>query len=109
MSEHQGGYNRSLTSNIQIKRLLTKLVQDVSEFTENQLDQIKRLTQIGTALSAEKSLDHLLEMIVDHARKFTNADAGTLYIMSDDHAAHALSCYGSAINKTPNLDRKALE
>jgi HD-GYP domain-containing protein (c-di-GMP phosphodiesterase class II) len=84
MSEDQGGYNRNLTSNIQIKRLLTKLVQDVSEFTENQLDQIKRLTQIGTALSAEKSLDHLLEMIVDHARKFTNADAGTLYIMSDD-------------------------
>ena len=84
MSEDQGGYNRTLTSNNQINRLLTKLVQDVSEFTENQLDQIKRLTQIGTALSAEKSLDHLLEMIVDHARKFTNADAGTLYIMSDD-------------------------
>jgi HD-GYP domain-containing protein (c-di-GMP phosphodiesterase class II) len=84
MSEHQGGYNHTLTSNNQINRLLTRIVQDVSEFTENQLDQIKRLTQIGTALSAEKNLDHLLEMIVDHARKFTNADAGTLYIMSDD-------------------------
>lgn len=30
-----------------------------------------------------------------------------LYIMSDDHAAHALSCYGSKINATPNLDRIA--
>jgi arylsulfatase A-like enzyme len=30
-----------------------------------------------------------------------------LYIMSDDHAAHALSCYGSRINKTPHLDRLA--
>ena len=30
-----------------------------------------------------------------------------LYIMSDDHAAHALSCYGSRINQTPNLDRIA--
>ncbi|HEY2931010.1 MAG TPA: sulfatase [Acidobacteriota bacterium] len=30
-----------------------------------------------------------------------------IYIMSDDHAAHALSCYGSRINKTPNLDRIA--
>ena len=30
-----------------------------------------------------------------------------LFIMSDDHAAHALSCYGSRINKTPNLDRIA--
>ena len=30
-----------------------------------------------------------------------------LYIMSDDHAAHAMSCYGSRINRTPNLDRIA--
>ena len=32
-----------------------------------------------------------------------------LYIMSDDHASHAMSCYGSVINKTPNLDRIANE
>ncbi len=32
-----------------------------------------------------------------------------LYIMTDDHATHALSCYGSTINKTPNLDRIAHE
>ena len=30
-----------------------------------------------------------------------------LYIMSDDHASHAMSCYGSRINSTPNLDRIA--
>src|SRR6266576_604846 len=30
-----------------------------------------------------------------------------LVIMADDHAAHALSCYGSKINQTPNLDRIA--
>jgi len=30
-----------------------------------------------------------------------------LYIMTDDHAAHAMSCYGSRINQTPNLDRIA--
>ncbi len=32
-----------------------------------------------------------------------------VYIMTDDHAAHALSCYGSRVNKTPNLDRIARE
>ena len=32
-----------------------------------------------------------------------------LFIMTDDHASHALSCYGSRINKTPNLDRIAKE
>ncbi len=30
-----------------------------------------------------------------------------LFIMADDHAAHALSCYGSELNKTPHLDRIA--
>ena len=32
-----------------------------------------------------------------------------LYIMSDDHAAHAISAYGSRVNKTPNLDRLGKE
>jgi arylsulfatase A-like enzyme len=30
-----------------------------------------------------------------------------IFIMADDHASHALSCYGSHINRTPNLDRIA--
>ena len=30
-----------------------------------------------------------------------------LFIMSDDHASHAISSYGSRINQTPNLDRIA--
>ena len=32
-----------------------------------------------------------------------------IFIMSDDHAAHAIGAYGSRINKTPNLDRLARE
>ncbi len=32
-----------------------------------------------------------------------------LFIMADDHAAHALSCYSGRINRTPNLDRLAAE
>src|SRR5208283_3567909 len=30
-----------------------------------------------------------------------------LFIMSDDHAAHAISAYGSRVNQTPQLDRLA--
>jgi len=30
-----------------------------------------------------------------------------LFIMSDDHASHAMSCYGSRINETPHIDRIA--
>jgi arylsulfatase A-like enzyme len=32
-----------------------------------------------------------------------------LFIMTDDHAAHAIGAYGSRVNKTPNLDRLARE
>ena len=32
-----------------------------------------------------------------------------IYIMSDDHAAHAIGAYGSRVNHTPNIDRLARE
>jgi HD-GYP domain-containing protein (c-di-GMP phosphodiesterase class II) len=74
----------NFTNNDQINALLNRVVSDVREFTENQLEHFKKLTQIGVALSAEKNIGRLLELIVDEARKFTHADGGTLYIMSDD-------------------------
>src|ERR1043165_2409620 len=30
-----------------------------------------------------------------------------IFIMTDDHAAHSISAYGSVINRTPNMDRIA--
>jgi len=38
-----------------------------------------------------------------------DARPNVLFIMSDDHAARAISAYGSKINKTPNIDRLATE
>ena len=38
-----------------------------------------------------------------------NMRPNIVFVMSDDHAAHAMSCYGSRINRTPNLDRIADE
>jgi arylsulfatase A-like enzyme len=32
-----------------------------------------------------------------------------VFIMSDDHAAHAIGAYGSRVNRTPNIDRLARE
>jgi len=58
-----------------------------AEEQAQQLSHIKRLTQIGVALSSEKDLDRLFEMIVDEARFFTNADGGTLYIMTENETA----------------------
>ena len=57
---------------------------ETRKFSEIQIEQIQRLTRIGTALSAERNIERLFEMIVEEAREFTGADGGTLYIMSDD-------------------------
>ena len=52
---------------------------------ENDLKaQVDNLIRIGIALSSELDIDELLEMIVDESRRFTRADGGTLYIVSDD-------------------------
>ena len=32
-----------------------------------------------------------------------------VFIMTDDHAAHAIGAYGSRVNQTPHLDRLARE
>jgi diguanylate cyclase (GGDEF)-like protein len=41
---------------------------------------LKELIQIGIALSSERDLGVLLERIVAEARRFTNAEAGTLFL-----------------------------
>ena len=39
----------------------------------------------------------------------TQTRPNIIFIMSDDHAAHAISAYGSRVNQTPNIDRLARE
>ncbi len=46
-------------------------------------------------------------MINERERPMSDDRPNILFIMSDDHASHAMSCYGSRINRTPNLDRIA--
>jgi len=81
----QDADHRCATENNQTNHLLNRIVAEIQRFTEDQMKQIKRLTRIGTALSAEQNIERLFEMIIEEARKFTNADGGTLYIMSDDN------------------------
>ena len=64
--------------------LLNSVVDEVSVYAGQLGEQIKKLSDIGRALSGVHDLNTLLEMIVDQARNFTNADAGTLYILEDN-------------------------
>ncbi len=45
---------------------------------------IRRLVELGIALSAERNTDRLLEMILLEAKQIYNADGGTLYLTTDD-------------------------
>ena len=48
------------------------------------ISRFERLNDIGTSLSAEHDLPVLFEKIVVAAMQLANADAGTLYRISDD-------------------------
>ena len=50
---------------------------------DKMISKIALLNDIGIALSAEKSSQRVLELILDGAKKLTNADGGSLYTLND--------------------------
>ncbi len=48
------------------------------------LQRLERLNAIGVALSAERDLNRLMEDILRGAMEITNADGGTLYMVTED-------------------------
>ncbi len=48
-------------------------------------NNLEKLNEIGIALSSEKNINTLLELIVDESMSITNADGGTLYLMIDNN------------------------
>lgn len=51
----------------------------------------------------------LVVMSLTAQARAQSARPNIVFIMTDDHAAHAISAYGSALIKTPNIDRLARE
>ncbi len=49
--------------------------------------QIEALTRIGIALSGESDINNFFKLVLEEAIKFTNADGGTIYTLSDDKQA----------------------
>jgi HD-GYP domain-containing protein (c-di-GMP phosphodiesterase class II) len=77
-------YSIRLSSDENLNTLLKSVVSEVTVYAERLGGQIKKMSDIGRALSGVYDLNTLLEMIVDQARSFANADAGTLYIVEDN-------------------------
>jgi HD-GYP domain-containing protein (c-di-GMP phosphodiesterase class II) len=51
---------------------------------DNLLNRLKDLNEIGIALSQQRDIGSLLELILEAAKRITNADAGTLYLLEPD-------------------------
>jgi hypothetical protein len=51
----------------------------------------------------------ILSRVASAGQSATNSTKrpNIIFIMSDDHDAQAISCYGSKVNQTPNIDRIA--
>jgi len=65
---------------------------------------ISRRTLLTLPLLASRPFADLAFKVAEGAER-----PNILFIMTDDHASQAIGCYGSAVNRTPNLDRLARE
>ncbi len=73
-----------LSNDNKLNKLLQSIITEIRLYAEDQIKHIEQCARIGVALSVEKNINKLLEMIVDTAMTMSNADAGTLYIVDDD-------------------------
>jgi HD-GYP domain-containing protein (c-di-GMP phosphodiesterase class II) len=55
--------------------------------TDEREIRFRRLIELGIALSAERHNNRLMEMILVGAKEMTNADGGTLYLVTEDKKA----------------------
>jgi len=69
------------------------------------LERLDQLNRIGAALSQERDITKLIELIVVAAKRITNADGGTLYRMTEDpsvrQGGQARSLHGRRLCRAP--------
>lgn len=63
----------------------TRVEKKEREMEAGSTESLTRLIDIGIALSAEKNPERLMERILLEAKDLANADAGTLYIRTDNN------------------------
>ncbi len=67
----------------QLAQLLDTVANTIHQ-RNTQLMLLSKVIPIGVSLSAEKDFNRLLESLVVEAQSFTNADAGSLYLVEED-------------------------
>ncbi len=66
------------------KALLKNASPEMKEYIRHLRYRIRNLSDIGLALSREKNMNKLLEMILLESKLIANADGGTLYMIDKD-------------------------
>ena len=69
-------------STLMIERTVGEALRAAADY--DQARKADRLITLGTALNAERDPGRLLAMILELAREFTHADAGTIYLVEGD-------------------------
>lgn len=87
------------------------MIEDTTPSLQSLQERLEYLNRIGVALSCEEDIDVLLEQILVAAKTLTDADGGTLYLMSPDERALSfailrtdslgLACGGSGCDPVP--------
>jgi len=70
---------------------------------------MKKLFSILILCSLSFSIHNSAGLYAQDAENKGGERPNIILIMTDDHAKNAISCYGSQINQTPNIDRLAKE
>jgi len=120
VAAHRGGniFDQTLTDGrvlrIRVSAMAEGLVavyNDVSDLyaRERELshsrERLSRMNEIGVALTSEKDLDTLVEMIMLEAKALTRADGGTIYLKVEEPGAPVL-VEGKRIDRRTGGDRR---
>lgn len=70
----------------------------MADETNKLLKKLRKLNQIGIALSANKSTNTVLNEIIMGAQELTGADGGTIYLLKEDKALHFALVHNSSLN-----------
>ncbi|MFO7660359.1 MAG: HD domain-containing phosphohydrolase [Candidatus Cloacimonadaceae bacterium] len=70
--------SKEIDNNIKI------VVEEIAKLSDKQTWHIQNLTRIGVALSSVNNLEKIFNLILEEGIAFTNADASTIYKVSDD-------------------------
>ena len=82
---HQGVLESTVRGALESLRLASAN-RELTESLKRAHDEIDDLNSIGIALSAERDVQPLLELILGKSREITGSDAGSLYLVEENQA-----------------------